>query len=143
MNIFPLLSSSVPESDTELPLAREVRWDFAKDEPIWHGGNPAEATGAEAVLVWAWNALNTSRYLHDVFTHSYGQDLQGLIGEAYGDDIRQSEAIRCIREALEINPYIKTVYQIDVQFERSLLHVSFKAKTIYGEVELNDGKIAL
>lgn len=83
------------------------------------------------------------RYLHDVFTHNYGQDLQSLIGEAYGDDIRQSEAIRCIREALEINPYIKTVHQIDVTFEGSVLHLSFTAKTIYGEVTLNDGKIAL
>ena len=78
-----------------------------------------------------------------MFTHNYGQDLQSLIGEAYGDDIRQSEAIRCIREALEISPYIKTVHQISVQFEGSVLHLSFKAKTIYGEVILNDGKIAL
>lgn len=74
---------------------------------------------------------------------NYGQDLQSLIGEAYGDDIRQSEAIRCIREALEINPYIKAVHQISVRFEGSTLHLSFKAKTIYGEVILNDGKIAL
>lgn len=143
MNIFPLVSSPVSNQDTELPLACEVRWDFTKDEPIWHGGNPATVTGAEAVLVWAWNTINTSRYLHDVFTHNYGQDLQSLIGEAYGDDIRQSEAIRCIREALEINPYIKTVHQIDVTFEGSVLHLSFTAKTIYGEVTLNDGKIAL
>lgn len=88
-------------------------------------------------------AASRCSYLHDVFTHNYGQDLQSLIGEAYGDDIRQSEAIRCIREALEINPYIKTVHQIDVKFEGSVLHLSFKAKTIYGEVTLNDGKIAL
>ena len=143
MNIFPLTSSPVSNQDTELPLAREVRWDFTEDEPIWRGGNPATVTGAEAVLVWSWNTINTSRYLHDVFTHNYGQDLQSLIGEAYGDDIRQSEAIRCIREALEINPYIKTVHQIDVTFEGSVLHLSFTAKTIYGEVTLNDGKIAL
>lgn len=64
-------------------------------------------------------------------------------GWGYGDDIRQSEAIRCIREALEINPYIKAVHQISVRFEGSTLHLSFKAKTIYGEVILNDGKIAL
>ena len=143
MNIFPLISLPVSDLGTELPLAREVRWDFSKDEPVWHGGNPAEVTGAEAVLVWAWNTINTSRYLHDVFTHNYGQDLQSLIGEPYGDDIRQSEAIRCIREALEINPYIKTVHQISVRFEGSTLHLSFKAKTIYGEVTLNDGKITL
>lgn len=53
MNIFPLISSPVSDLGTELPLAREVRWDFTKDEPVWHGGNPAKVTGAEAVLVWA------------------------------------------------------------------------------------------
>lgn len=73
-----------------------------------------------------------------------GPRIQGRRRQAgYGDDIRQSEAIRCIREALEINPYIKTVHQIDVKFEGSVLHLSFKAKTIYGEVTLNEGKIAL
>ena len=41
MNIFPLISSPVSDLGTELPLAREVRWDFTKDEPVWHGGNPA------------------------------------------------------------------------------------------------------
>lgn len=63
MNIFPLISSPVSDLGTELPLAREVRWDFTEDKPIWHGGNPATVTGSEAVLVWAWNTLNTSRYL--------------------------------------------------------------------------------
>ena len=45
MNIFPLISSPVSDLGTELPLAREVRWDFTKDEPVWHGGNPAKVTG--------------------------------------------------------------------------------------------------
>lgn len=143
MSLFPLLSSPVSDSGTDLPLAREVLWDFDKDEPVWRGGNPVYVTGAEAVLSWAWNAVSTSRYMHDVFTHDYGQDLQSLIGRAYSEDIRQSEAIRCIREALEINPYIKSVYQIDASFEGSTLHLSFKMKTVYGEVTLNDGKIAL
>ena len=62
MNIFPLISLPASDLGTELPLAREVRWDFTKDEPVWHGGNPATVTGSEAVLVWAWNTLNTSRY---------------------------------------------------------------------------------
>ena len=56
MNIFPLISSPVSDLGTELPLAREVRWDFTEDKPIWHGGNPATVTGSEAVLVWALSA---------------------------------------------------------------------------------------
>lgn len=63
--------------------------------------------------------------------------------QAQHPEIFKRDGIRCIREALEISPYIKTVHQISVQFEGSVLHLSFKAKTIYGEVTLNDGKIAL
>lgn len=105
--------------------------------------NARELREYEGTALGEYGVIDAELYLHDVFTHNYGQDLQSLIGEAYGDDIRQSEAIRCIREALEINPYIKAVHQISVRFEGSTLHLSFKAKTIYGEVILNDGKIAL
>lgn len=45
MNIFPLISSPVSDLGTELPLAREVRWDFTEDKPIWHGGNPGDGDG--------------------------------------------------------------------------------------------------
>ena len=119
-----------------LPLAREIAWDFVQDQPIWRAGSPVYVTGADAVLVWAWNCIHTKRFRYDVFTTDYGQDLSGLVGQPYGDEIRQSEAIRTIREALMIHPYITTVDQVSARFEGTLLTLSFTMHTIYGEVAI-------
>lgn len=145
MSLFPLIEA--PDAGTvvsgTLPLAREVAWDFAKDQPIWRSGKPLYVTGAAAVLVWAWNCIHTERFAHDVFTSDYGQDLAGLIGQPYGDEVRQSEAIRKLREALLINPYITAVDQVSVTFEGSRLAISCSLTTIYGEVSLIDAAISI
>ena len=101
-----------------LPLAREAAWDFLQDQPIWRSGRPVYVTGADVVLVWARNCIHTERFAHDAFTTDYRQDLSGLIGQPYGDEVRQSEAIRKLREALMINPYITAVDQ-----RLSLIHI--------------------
>ena len=145
MSLFPLIEA--PDAGTvvsgTLPLAREVAWDFAKDQPIWRSGKPLYVTGAAAVLVWAWNCIHTERFAHDVFSRDYGQDLAGLIGQPYGDEVRQSEAIRKLREALLINPYITAVDQVSVTFEGSRLTISCSLTTIYGEVSFIDAAIGI
>lgn len=145
MSLFPLIEA--PDAGTvvsgTLPLAREVAWDFAKDQPIWRSGKPLYVTGAAAVLVWAWNCIHTERFAHDVFSRDYGQDLAGLIGQPYGDEVRQSEAIRKLREALLINPYITAVDQVSVTFEGSRLAISCSLTTIYGEVSFIDAAIGI
>ncbi len=129
MSLFPLIDA--PDTGTvpaaTLPLAREIAWDFVRDQPIWRAGRPVYVTGAGAVLVWAWNCIHTERFRYDVFTTDYGQDLSGLIGQPYGDDIRQSEAIRTIREALMIHPYITAVDQVSARFEGTLLKISISS----------------
>ena len=143
--LFPLIEAPDTGSATAdtLPLAREVAWDFTRDQPIWRSGRPVYVTGADAVLVWAWNCIHTERFAHDVFTADYGQDLTKLIGQPYGDEVRQSEAIRKLREALLINPYITAVDQISASFEGSWLHISFNLTTIYGEVSVHDAAIRI
>ena len=145
MSLFPLIDA--PDAGTvstgTLPLAREVAWDFVRDQPTWRSGKPLYVTGADAVLVWAWNCIHTERFAHDVFTSDYGQDLAGLIGKPYGDEVRQSEAVRKLREALLINPYITSVDQVSATFEGSWPHVSFSFHTIYGEVSVRDAAIGI
>ena len=145
MSLFPLIEAPNPALATSgtLPLAREAAWDFLQDRPVWRSGRPVYVTGADAVLVWAWNCIHTERFAHDIFTADYGQDLSGLIGQPYGDEVRQSEAIRKLREALMINPYITAVDQIDVSFEGSALQISFNLTTIYGEVSVHDAAICI
>lgn len=143
--LFPLIDAANNGAavTTVLPLAREVAWDFVRDQPIWRSGRPIYVTGADAVLVWAWNCIHTKRFAHDVFTGDYGQDLAVLIGQPYGNEVRQSEAGRKLREALMINPYIKSVDQVSITFEGSCLRISFTLTTIYGEVTVHDAAVGV
>lgn len=146
MSLFPLISAPDTGELTVtggLPLYREVDWDFQTNKPVWKGGKPVFVTGARAVLVWAWNALHTPRFAHDVFSADYGLDSEALRGKAYSKEVRDAEAIRVVREMLCVNPYITNVTQVNVDFEGSALHLSFKLTTIYGEVTIDDCDIAL
>lgn len=137
-SIFPMIQ---PEADaaasTQLPLCREVAWDYDAGIPIFSGGEPAVVTGAEAVKVWMWKALKTVRYRHDIYSWDFGCEVENLIGQAFTPEVKQSEAIRYIREALEINPYITAVRQVSVELNGSVLTITCTVNTIYGEVELS------
>jgi len=137
-SIFPMVQPEVSEtSAAQLPLCREIAWDFVNGTPIFSGGRPVEVTGAEAVKVWVWKALKTARFRHDIYTWDYGCEAESLIGQAFTPEVKQSEATRYIREALQPNPYITEVQQVSVEFSNTLLSVHCKVNTIYGEVEIN------
>lgn len=139
MSLFPLLTAEgigTPERGGGLPLYREAAWNFQTNTPLWRGGSPVWVTGAKAVAVWAWNTLHTVRGAHDPFTNGLGQAIRELIGRPFTDAIRQEEAVRYVREALMVNPYITNVSQVSVAMEGSRLAVDVTMQTIYGEVTL-------
>ena len=78
-----------------------------------------------------------------MFSSDYGLDGSEILGQSYVEEVRQSEAIRIVRETLMINPYITNVTQVSVSFEGSVLHLSFKMTTIYGEVTIDDCDISV
>ena len=138
MSIFPVVQPEAEDLPAqELPLCREVAWDFVKGAPLFSAGNPLEVTGAEAVKVWVWKALNTVRYRHEIYTWDYGCELENLIGKAFTSEVKQSDAVRYIREALMVNPYIRSVRQTSVDFKGTNLTVSCTVDTIYGEVDVS------
>ena len=145
MSLFPLIDR--PDDGVlaaaELPLYRETDWKFQTNEPVWRGGSPVMVTGARAVLVWAWNALHTERFAHDVFSGDYGPDFSALRGQPYTEEVRAAEAIRIVRETLTINPYITDVTQVSAEFSGSTLTLRFKLTTIYGEVGIDGCDITL
>ena len=145
MSLFPLIDR--PDDGllaaAELPLYRETDWNFQTNEPVWRGGDPVMVTGTRAVLVWAWNALHTERFAHDVFSGDYGPDFSALRGQPYTEEVRAAEAIRIVRETLMINPYITDVTQVSAEFSGSTLALRFKLTTIYGEVGIDGCDITL
>lgn len=136
--LFPIVQ---PETETAaasaLPLCREIAWDFSAGTPRYSGGNPVEVTGAEAVKVWIWKALKTVRCRYDVYTWDYGCEAERLIGQPYSAQVKESEAARYVREALVTNPYITEVQQTAVTFSGTVLTISCRVRTVYGEVTVD------
>lgn len=136
-DLFPIIQPEAePTVQEKLPLCREVAWDFTRGIPVYAGGRPVEVTGVEAVKVWIWKALKTARFHHDIYTWDYGCEAESLIGKAFTAQVKESEAVRYVREALAPNPYIKDVRQVDVSFQGTKLTISCQVSTIYGEAEV-------
>ena len=139
MSIFPFITydEEVTTSNV-LPTYHEVAWDYYNNDIVIQNGNPVIVEGNEAIKVWCYKALNTSRYNHYVYSWDYGTELQDLIGKSYTKDLTESEAKRYIEEALMINPYIEEVRVTSCTFDRDTLSAKVVVKTIYeGEVEID------
>ena len=121
----------------ELPLYTDVRMDYDAGVPVWSGGEPVLVSGLEAVKGWAWRAVDTARYRFSHFSWSYGCELEALVGQPYRADTKLSEAARYVREALEINPYIRGVRVSEPRFEGSTLHLTVELSTVYGKERIH------
>lgn len=136
--IFPAVQPEAAAGGAgALPLCREAAWNFHTGKPVFSGGRPVEVTGAEAVKVWIWKAIKTARFRHDIYTWDFGCEAEELVGQPFTPAVKESEAVRYIKEALAPNPYITGVRRVDVSFSGTRLTVSCAVSTIYGEVEVN------
>ncbi len=134
MSIFPIIAPPEDAARSELPLCREVAWDYKNHVPVWRRGEPVIVTGKEAVKVWIFKAVLTPRFKYEIYTWNYGSEFESLIGQSYSPDLKKSECARYLRECLLINPYITSVTSIEINFTGSTLTVSCVVLTIYGEV---------
>lgn len=137
MELFPMIQPPQESTEQPLPLYRETAWDFQREQPIFRGGNPVYVTGAEAVKVWCWKALKTPRTRYPIYSWDYGSELESLIGQNFSGELKRAEAVRYVREALEINPYITEINNIQVEFQSGRLTISAAIQTVYGEVNLH------
>ena len=120
-----------------LPLYRDVAMDYDKGVPRFSGGEPVLASGLEAVKGWAWRALHTERYRWSPFSWDYGCELESLVGQPYRADTRLSEAVRYVREALTVCPYITGAAAEVVGFDGSTLRMRVSLTTVYGEASIH------
>lgn len=131
--LFPIFQSSTQATAAQLPLYRDVAMDYDKGVPIFSAGNPVIVSGLEAVKGWAWRALKTARYRWSCFTWDYGCELDSLVGQPYREDTRLSEAVRYVREALEVCPYITGASATVEDHEGATLRIKVTMTTVYGE----------
>lgn len=134
--MFPVSEGMKRTTVADLPLCREVAWDFKADRAILRRGEPVVVEGAEAVKVWIYHALKTVRGRYGIYSRDYGNEAEGLIGQPYSEAVKRAEAIRYIREAIAPNPYVTDVTEVSVDFAEATITISVRVQTVYGEVAL-------
>lgn len=139
--IFPFLDpQAVLDGTQALPVAREVKWDFAAGRPVYRAGQPVFVERAAAVAVWAWNALHTERWRWPLFTGNYGNEIDSLMGQTWSEDYKRAEVRRYVTECLMVSPYVKRLDNMAITFHAGKLIVKFDLVSIYGmvQMEVND-----
>lgn len=94
-------------------------------------------SGAEAIRVWIWLALNTIRYRYVIFSWDYGSEIENLIGRSYSEEYLNSEIPELIRDCLLVNKDITDIKDVNITMQADKISGSFIAITNYGEVEVN------
>ena len=93
--------------------------------------------GKEAVKIWAYKALKTSRYMHLIYSWDFGNEIEDLLEGQASREFLEDEAKRLIEDCLSLNEYITGIENIELIIDNDKLTVSFTINTIYGEVNMN------
>lgn len=123
----------------ELPPLEELAWDFNKNDYIIEDstGEFKIVKGKEALMVWIYMVIKTTRYEHEIYSWGYGTSLIDLIGQKFTKGLTESEAFRYVKEALLVSPYILDVRNNGVKFNGDTVEISIIVESVYGEVSVN------
>lgn len=135
--IFPIVQPKVHPQRSELPVYRDVGWDWQRNCHLWLDGQPVIVEKQEAVAAWAMGALITQRCRYPIYTQAYGCELEELIGSGFAPTTLQAEAERMVKECLLVSPYITEVREIAVGLNENVLTIACKLVTEYGEVSIH------
>jgi hypothetical protein len=121
-------------TELELPIFRELAFDFETGQLKTRGGQYYYVDKNEAIKVWIYKALFASRYTYLAYSTNYGKEIYTLIGRYLEKKLLYSELKRMIEEALLVNPYITSLTDFDITQEGAKVICNFSVNTIYGNV---------
>lgn len=92
--------------------------------------------GLDAIKVWIWNALATSRYRYQHHSWEYGHELENLIGTTNDIDYISASARGMIEECLKVNHHIKGIDDFQCKNDgQDKITCSFRVITDLGDIE--------
>lgn len=121
-------------TEVELPIFRELAFDFGTGQLKTRGGQYYYVEKNEAIKVWIYKALFASRYTYLAYSTNYGNEIYTLIGRYLEKKLLYSELKRMLEEALLVNPYITSLTDFDITQEGARVICNFSVNTIYGSV---------
>ncbi|MHB9947320.1 terminase [Clostridium botulinum] len=144
MSIFPddTIENTEEINETlhkeELKLYKEYAIDFDTGQFLYDDTGKNIIVGKnEAIKIWIWKVLQTSRNRYLIYSSNYGHDFETIIGKGYNKNLINSELERLIEECLLANPYITEILEINTDFKGSKLYIYVTVKTVYGTVNVD------
>ena len=122
------------QTSQELPIFKELAIDFKTGQLKQNGGQFYYVEKNEALKVWIWKALKSSRYTYLAYSTDYGNEIHTLFGRYLAKPLLYSELKRMIEDVLLCNPYITSISDFEVDQKGSKVDCTFSVNTIYGTV---------
>ena len=135
--IFP--SYQGQEKTNTLPIPKDIAIDFTTGNPIIKDNDFVIVEKDEAIKVWCYYALKINKDRFIIYSPNYGSTLEELIGNNYIDAYKY-ELEKRVTDCLLVNPYIKSIDKVEVNFDSETGELSgdIYITTIYSEgVEVN------
>ncbi|OOM71098.1 hypothetical protein CLPUN_50900 [Clostridium puniceum] len=133
-SILANVVASFPEEEAEVSIPKEYAWDFEKNDFKLKDGKFQIVEGTEALKIWIWKALKTSKAIYPIYSDSYGQELESLVGKGISKSLAESEAERLTLECLKENEHILSISNFKADKSKDTLKITFTAITDCGEV---------
>ena len=125
--IFPNIKAK-ETNKLELDSLKEIGWDFEKDKPLFKDNNFIVVEGIEALKVWIYKTIKTTRFKYLVYSNAYGTSIKSFIGKVFIEKVK-NDFKKEIIEALLINNYIESVSIIEYNLDYNKLFLSLKIET--------------
>lgn len=129
--------ASFPAEQTDVNIPKEYAWDFEKNDFKLRDGRFQIVEGTEALKIWIWKALKTSKAVYPIYGNDYGQEFESLVGKGISKSLVESEAKRLTLECLKENEHILSISNFKVEKSNDVLKITFTALTDCGEVMID------
>jgi len=123
--------------ENSLPTFTEYAWDFVNDQFIFENGSHKIVAENEALKVWIYKTLKTERWRYRAYDNAYGIELEQFIGTRTNNSASAGEIEQYISESLLINPYIKSIDDIQAAIDGDTLTYTIALTTVYGSLKVS------
>ncbi|KAJ0071556.1 DUF2634 domain-containing protein [Bacillus altitudinis] len=122
------------EEDEEVETSTTYRIDFE------NGRLTNEATtGIEAIRQFIYMTLRTERYVHPIYSHDIGTEIQELLTDTEAtDEYKEMEIPRLLEEALVVDERIDHIEEIEVTKQNDAFQVKLTIVTDEGTLEIEE-----
>jgi hypothetical protein len=121
----PAASDVVAEDDTSISYGKSwsmhlgTRCGCGKNYPHLevYGGRPIPTDGLTTLTQWIRIALSVERYQFPIYDTDYGVEFEALISRSPTEEEVETEVPRMIREALEVDPRVLDVREVQLSVD--------------------------